>query len=60
MAKYVTDLKAGEFFGDTAVNGFKIQNNQIRGVQTSKGDYEADIRLHRIVSLSVPFKVVAE
>ena len=36
MAKYVTDLKAGEFFGDTAVNGFKIQNNQIRGVQTSK------------------------
>ena len=41
MAKYVTDLKAGEFFGDTAVNGFKIQNNQIRGVQTSKGDYEA-------------------
>ena len=64
MAKYVTDLKAGEFFGDTAVNGFKIQNNQIRGVQTSKGDYKADIvivstgiwapKMGRLANISLP------
>ena len=64
MAKYVTDLKAGEFIGDTAVKGFKISNNQIRGVQTSNGDYDADIvlvstgiwapKMGRLANISLP------
>ncbi|MDC0477298.1 FAD-dependent oxidoreductase [Pelagibacteraceae bacterium] len=45
MAKYVTDKKAGTFIGDTAVTGFKIVNNQIKGVETEKGIYESDIVL---------------
>ena len=45
MAKYVTDQGAGNFIGDTAVTGFKISNNQIQGVETENGIYEADIVL---------------
>ena len=45
MAKYVTDLGAGKFIGNTAVTGFKISNNQIQGVETDNGLFEADIVL---------------
>ena len=45
IAKYVTDMKAVEFIGNTPVTGFKVSNNHIRGVETPNGDYEADIVL---------------
>ena len=64
MAKYVTDKKAGTFIGDTAVTGFKIVNNQIKGVETEKGIYESDIvlvatgiwapKIGRLAGISLP------
>ncbi|MAV82153.1 MAG: sarcosine dehydrogenase [Pelagibacteraceae bacterium] len=64
MAKYVTDNGAGIFIGDTAVTGFKITNNQIKGVETEKGFYDADIvllatgiwapKMGRLAGISLP------
>ena len=64
MAKYVTDLGAGKFIGNTAVTGFKISNNQIQGVETENGLYEADIvlvatgiwspKMGRLAGISLP------
>ena len=64
MAKYVTDQGAGKFIGNTAVTGFKISNNQIQGVETENGLYEADIvlvatgiwspKMGRLAGISLP------
>ncbi|MDA9610543.1 FAD-dependent oxidoreductase [Alphaproteobacteria bacterium] len=64
MAKYVTDLGAGKFIGNTAVTGFKISNNQIQGVETENGLFEADIvlvatgiwspKMGRLAGISLP------
>ena len=64
MAKYVIDQGAGNFIGNTAVTGFKISNNQIRGVETENGFYEADIvlvatgiwspKMARLAGISLP------
>ena len=64
MAKYVIDQGAGNFIGNTAVTVFKISNNQIRGVETENGFYEADIvlvatgiwspKMARLAGISLP------
>ena len=64
MAKYVTDQGAGKFIGNTAVTGFKISNNQIQGVETENGLFEADIvlvatgiwspKMGRLAGISLP------
>ena len=64
MAKYVIDQGAGNFIGNTAVTGFEISNNQIRGVETENGFYEADIvlvatgiwspKMARLAGISLP------
>ncbi|MDA1283876.1 MAG: FAD-dependent oxidoreductase [Proteobacteria bacterium] len=64
MAQYVIDQGAGNFIGNTAVTGFKISNNQIQGVETENGFYEADIvliatgiwspKMGRLAGISLP------
>ena len=59
--KLFGSIKTSQFVDALSKIGIEIDSKFVKLSSIKElGDYEADIRLHRIVSLSVPFKVVAE
>ena len=59
--KLFGSIKVSQFVDALATLGHKIDSKFVKLTSIKElGEYEAEIRLHRMVSVTVPFKVIAE
>ena len=59
--KLFGSIKVSQFVDTLAALGHKIDSKFVKLTSIKElGEYEAEIRLHRMVSATVPFKVIAE
>ena len=59
--KLFGSIKPSSFADETKAQGQEIDTKFIKIPKIKElGDYEAEIRLHRTITINIPFKVVAE
>ena len=59
--KLFGSVKTSQFTEATAALGHEVNSKFVKLPKIKElGDYEAEVRLHRTVSVMVPFKVIAE
>ena len=59
--KLFGSIKVSQFVDALATLGHEIDSKFVKLTSIKElGEYEAEIRLHRMVSVTVPFKVIAE